>query len=1165
MRKEMLGKVSFLLIFVLIFGMVCNPLMVCAAESETQSENGITVTTSSDFITALSQQKSPITVDGRITIGDEADSTGKMLPVIIPADTVIIGTTGSSISSRSPIQLEGDNVTFKDIELVFSSTNALGSVPHREIFLAGHSLTMDNVSTYLSGADNSLGMIGGTEEELLPTVYAGGFEGTEVGENASLTVINANADTMFKGIYMGHEAESDAKIPYTGAAVLNLDTKVIVREGVHTVLNSSAAVTVTGEVETENSIIPAAKTTAFYGNADTTLTIGQCTMNDAVISNIGNLVLDNAATVAPQTDTFANVLLKNNACLDLNNVPEAAILGDFTGENGSILVLGKEGVLTINGTVSGTTTFQTGSRQFPGTIYAEHKYIIAKQSAENDFVLAQGHIDNGCALDYSEDGWWVYIDYTIPKIGNVEIVHAPDRVDIHAIRGAEGTIPDDTAYLKMYWYDEDGVSFSREDLEYYQFENYNCIVIKTDDWNSTDEEVLTKTDWNNDIVFEVASDMPDYYYLRAEINEIANVYTGNYTFLFCEDDITVLDLVTVADVQAVKDMVIAECPIEFYDASEDTGTEKTDIADEDIAVSTIADCPYTGAAITPEIEITRSSTSEKLILGEDYTVAYENNIDAGNGKAVIKITGIGNFKGEREVTFNIVKCDAQAVLTGNGESAVSLRYGDLLCLELALAPWKENADIQPEVKFYLQQHVAECAGAECDCETVLLGTVTAQDGKAVFDYSTAGKRIFVGTSTIFAAFSGNNELKADERIAEIQLTLEKKEILATDIASVQLEDFKYDGNTKTTQIVSVILSDGSVLAAEGTAELSDVAEGSYDTAKILTWNLTGENSAWYQLAEVPQSITVSPAVTILPADEKEEDGEGDKPGEGNEGEKPDEGGEEDKPGEGNEGEKPNEGSENENPPEVETHIHKYFSHITKTATCAEKGIITYQCTGCNHFYTEEIAKTEHTYQEIITKATTQSDGAVIKQCTACQQIAEQTAIAHPQSLTLEKTQYTYNKKSQKPAVTIKDTNGQVISADNYTVTYTNNKNAGIAKVTVIFQNNYEGTMETEFTILPKTTKLTKVRITSKGISFKWKKQKQQTNGYVIQYSTSSNFKKKNTKTVTVKNSKTTSKTIKIKKMKKKYFVRICTYKNVKKNGKTIKVYSAWSKKKVVKK
>ena len=75
---------------------------------------------------------------------------------------------------------------------------------------------------------------------------------------------------------------------------------------------------------------------------------------------------------------------------------------------------------------------------------------------------------------------------------------------------------------------------------------------------------------------------------------------------------------------------------------------------------------------------------------------------------------------------------------------------------------------------------------------------------------------------------------------------------------------------------------------------------------------------------------------------------------------------------------------------------------------------------------------------------------------------------------------------------------------------------------------------------------------------KWKKKTTQVTGYQIQYSTDKNFKKGN-KTVTVSKNKTTSKTISKLKAKKKYYVRVRTYKTV--NGK--KYYSGWTKAKTV--
>ncbi len=97
----------------------------------------------------------------------------------------------------------------------------------------------------------------------------------------------------------------------------------------------------------------------------------------------------------------------------------------------------------------------------------------------------------------------------------------------------------------------------------------------------------------------------------------------------------------------------------------------------------------------------------------------------------------------------------------------------------------------------------------------------------------------------------------------------------------------------------------------------------------------------------------------------------------------------------------------------------------------------------------------------------------------------------------------------------------------------------------------------------KNAKIKKLTKAKKSFKATWKKVKG-VSGYQIQYSTSKKFTKKTTKSVTIKKNKTTSKRIKKLKAKKKYYVRIRTYKNVKLNGKTVKVYSTWSKAKTVK-
>ena len=93
---------------------------------------------------------------------------------------------------------------------------------------------------------------------------------------------------------------------------------------------------------------------------------------------------------------------------------------------------------------------------------------------------------------------------------------------------------------------------------------------------------------------------------------------------------------------------------------------------------------------------------------------------------------------------------------------------------------------------------------------------------------------------------------------------------------------------------------------------------------------------------------------------------------------------------------------------------------------------------------------------------------------------------------------------------------------------------------------------------PKSTNTKKIKAAKKAVSVQWKKVGG-VKGYQVQVATDKKFKK-NKKIVTVKKQKTTKTTVKKLKAKKKYYVRIRTYKIA--NGK--KVYSAWSKVKSVK-
>lgn len=401
MRKGIRRKICLLAAAAVVTAGLWVPVPVLGADA------GITVTTREEFMEALKQPGSHIMVQGLITIGKETDTDQRMLPVKIPAGTTIEGTAGSNLNCRSPVQLEGDNVVFRNIKLTFESSNALGSVPHREIFLAGHSLTMDNVRTYLEGGADAIGGFGGTEKELLPTVYAGGYTGTVNGENASFTLQNSNEETMFQGIYMGHGAGSDRKSPYKGNAQVKLDGKAIVREPIDSSENSRASVEVIGGQYGTKAI-------KYHGNENTTLTLRQGIMEEASVEDIGNLVIENGSCLGTTTGTLQNVTLINGGCLDLTKAPNPVIAGNFTGvsdplENQGLLVLNQNlnEALRIQGTVTGITKFQTYHRLFPGTLLPGRQYIIADpaKAARGNFVLSEKSLENGYRLNYQEGAW----------------------------------------------------------------------------------------------------------------------------------------------------------------------------------------------------------------------------------------------------------------------------------------------------------------------------------------------------------------------------------------------------------------------------------------------------------------------------------------------------------------------------------------------------------------------------------------------------------------------------------------------------------------------------------------------------------------------------------------------------------------------------------------
>lgn len=165
---------------------------------------------------------------------------------------------------------------------------------------------------------------------------------------------------------------------------------------------------------------------------------------------------------------------------------------------------------------------------------------------------------------------------------------------------------------------------------------------------------------------------------------------------------------------------------------------------------------------------------------------------------------------------------------------------------------------------------------------------------------------------------------------------------------------------------------------------------------------------------------------------------------------------------------------------------------------------------------------------------------------------------------LLKKNFTYNGKINKPA--IKTIGGKTLTAGtDYTVKWSNasSRNVGVYTVTITGKDNYTGTTMATYKINPKGTSIKRLKASEKAVTVMWNKQtakmsKAHITGYQVQFANSKSFTKN--KMVSVNGFKKTSKKVTRLKSRKKYFVRIRTYKTIKGE----KFYSSWSKIKTIK-
>ena len=816
----------------------------------------VTVSTPDQFERALNNSSvNEIIVSKRITLsGTEENEDYGISPVMIRGDVTIKGNGSGILTLRSPIQITGDNVKFQDIEMNFISSGALGSVPHREIFLAGHKLTLDNVNCYTKGADGSLGGFGGNEAELLPTVYAGGYEKTTVQNNgASLTVVNSNDKTNIQAIYAGHDEGKDKKVPYTGTMDINIDSKAVVRDGIFASANQAAVnITVTGQN------LSSCRTRYFEGNDKTTITFDGISANRIAV-NGGNVVLKNGAVFEPIVKGQAvidNIEVPDKTVLNLASMPGTVINGNFKG--GGMLILDKDDSMTIKGEISGDTTFKTwgGALGLKGELNNGKAYITSSSKKIDGSIKLDSDYDDkiySLELDKSKGAWIAKNNTPVEnrELGSFEVLSSPQFVDYKAVENESlDSKIEPSNIIVTEAKDKNGDVYVPELFP---------TVLRAEDVDSPDEQ-----NWGTDIFVQDLGnwnggtyDFEGKYYISFGTNNgqvSAKIKPGNYVVFFTKEehfDGTVRDVI--ADAVGRSEFTI------YKNAGQATAEIKAE------HVSAVPDQKYTGKEITPKVQIVVDGKT--LTEGKDYVVKYVNNINVTSdaSKARIIIDGIGDYNGSVETSFKIVKAEAETQSAVSAEKQ-AYTYGEVAKITFTAQPKKDGK----------KGRKARSAGAnkvDFYYGSELLGSADVENGKAILFYDTTKQVIPVGGADITVDFGGNSQLEAANFTKSDVFTLKKRVLELQDISSISLKDFVYEANKNVTEITGINWNDSLIqeLTFDGTASISSDAAGTYTQANIKEISLTKGWENWYDAtnlnAQGPQkTLRVSPALIVQKAE-----------------------------------------------------------------------------------------------------------------------------------------------------------------------------------------------------------------------------------------------------------------------------------------------------------
>ena len=629
MKKRLSHFICCLLTSCIMLSETCTQAATYQSEAQNisaQAETSTTVSTFDDFFKALGKYKHIIVAKSFQTAAS-SDKNGQTIPIDIPADTTIEGKDGSTVGivCRGPIQLKGDNVTFKNLQLHFESSDAMGSVSQREIFLAGHSLTLDKVDTHLEGAGETLGGFGSSEKELLPTVYAGGFyTNTDIGTHASFTVINATSKTIINDIIMGHDHSENKYTAYTGKASLILNEYTQLRGTISTEASSSASILLTGTTK------QAFAASSIIGNDNTTLTIDGCnTTTKMPVNGIGNIHVTNSGTFAPSdTSNLNNISVDNGGFLDLTAMPDATINGNFTGGNSAQkanIIVSLNGHININKTVSGASQLYitSSSPSCADTPSKNITYITAKGDYSNaEFNFADKLLNAGYSLVQNNNTWTCKYDAAAAKddIASIDVTDYPSDILIDKLPTDSNDIEENSPSMNITWKKSTGTPWDKDFAAQHGFWDYMAVV-RTDCWSTDNTDVDSSTSYVNPFHLDYTDEDSGKYYLLRNGN--INIENGKYTFIFFSESIDDKEPNTISDVKALKNIIKATIEINITN-----GTATTEPTTEPTTKPTTE--PTTKPTTAPTTEpTTKPTTAPTTVPSTSPTVPVQTNKPSG--------------------------------------------------------------------------------------------------------------------------------------------------------------------------------------------------------------------------------------------------------------------------------------------------------------------------------------------------------------------------------------------------------------------------------------------------------------------------------------------------------------------------------------------------------